>query len=691
VPLSPMAASRAAAVAPALLLLALFSVDATASSAGAAAAAGVRSDVTPLNKVLQMLQDMTAKGKQEKHEEEVEFAEFQAWCDGTQKSTKKSIEQAAAQILQLDADITKAEADAEELAGEIKDLEKSIEQAEGELEESTKVREKERADYLAEHKDLTESVDAIERAITVLKSREADVPQSLIQVRDAPSIPQEAKAVIESFLAQGSMGAPEANAYEFQGGGVVQMLEKLRHKFQDQKLALEKQEMNSKGNFEMLKQKLTDNIKDDKKRKGDKTEAKAQKLEDAAVAKGDLKNTKVTKAADEKKLADALASCQAKSEEFEKNQVVRSEEIKAIEQAMEILQSDDVSGAADKHLPALIQVRHGAQQRALVQLRGKESPEESMRREHLHAFLQSRAQALGSRYLSLAATHANADPMGKVKKMIKDLIVKLMEQANSEADHKAYCDAELATNKQTRTDKQAEVDELTASVEKHETESAQLAEQIAELSDAVSELRKEQSEATAIRQKEKATNEKTIAEAKAAQLAVERATKVLKDFYGKASEASLLQGGAGLEQEMKDATKAPYQGMQSESGGIVGFLEVILSDFARLQTETTSSEEDAANSYQKFMDESNEDVAVKETEIGHKEHKKQETDAATVSLKKELELTQEELGAAEAYYEKLKPDCLDKGLSYEDRVRMREEEIQSLKEALEILSQQDLA
>lgn len=314
-----------------------------------------------------------------------------------------------------------------------------------------------------------------------------------------------------------------------------------------------------------------------------------------------------------------------------------------------------------------------------------------MRREHLHAFLQSRAQALGSRYLSLAATHANADPMGKVKKMIKDLIVKLMEQANSEADHKAYCDAELATNKQTRTDKQAEVDELTASVEKHETESAQLAEQIAELSDAVSELRKEQSEATAIRQKEKATNEKTIAEAKAAQLAVERATKVLKDFYGKASEASLLQGGAGLEQEMKDATKAPYQGMQSESGGIVGFLEVILSDFARLQTETTSSEEDAANSYQKFMDESNEDVAVKETEIGHKEHKKQETDAATVSLKKELELTQEELGAAEAYYEKLKPDCLDKGLSYEDRVRMREEEIQSLKEALEILSQQDLA
>merc|ERR1712039_933150 len=126
-------------------------------------------------------------------------------------------------------------------------------------------------------------------------------------------------------------------------------------------------------------------------------------------------------------------------------------------------------------------------------------------------------------------------------------------------------------------------------------------------------------------------------------------------------------------------------------GGVVGFLEVILSDFARLEAETSSAEDDAASSYEKFMDESNEDIAVKETEIDHKEHKKQDIDAETSSLKKELELTQKELDAALEYYDKLKPDCVDHNLSYEDRVRMREEEIQSLKEALEILNQQDLA
>merc|ERR1719215_2290764 len=338
------------------------------------------------------------------------------------------------------------------------------------------------------------------------------------------------------------------------------------------------------------------------------------------------------------------------------NQVLRAEEVQAIEKATKILLSDEVSGTAGKHLPTLVQLASRHTAAALVQLRGNESPEEAQRRERVVAYLQGRAAKLGSKYLSLVATHASGDPFAKVKKMIKDLIVKLMEQANSEADHKAYCDTELATNKQTRENKQAEVDELTARIEKHESESAQLAQELSELSDAIAELRKQQAEATTIRKQEKATNAQTVADAKAAQVAVEKATKVLKEFYAKAADASLLQGGrasVGLKAEMAEASKAPYKGMQTESGGIFGFLEVILSDFARLEAETSSAEDQQAAAYQKFMDESNQDIAVKETTVGHKEEKKQQTDAETESLKKELELTQEELDAALNYYGKL--------------------------------------
>merc|ERR1719159_2326781 len=110
------------------------------------------------------------------------------------------------------------------------------------------------------------------------------------------------------------------------------------------------------------------------------------------------------------------------------------------------------------------------------------------------------------------------------------------------------------------------------------------------------------------------------------------------------------------------ASLDPYKGMQAGSGGIMGMLEVILSDFARLQTETQTAEESQATSYQKFMDESNEDIAVKEAEIEHKTTAKDTCSETITELNKNLKLTQEELDKALDYYDKLKQQCLDLGL-----------------------------
>merc|ERR1719238_2406935 len=194
----------------------------------------------------------------------------------------------------------------------------------------------------------------------------------------------------------------------------------------------------------------------------------------------------------------------------------------------------------------------------MVFLRG-----EGAAQQRVAAFLQDRAKNLGSKYLALVASHAADDPFGKVKKMIKDLIVRLMEEANSEADMKAYCDTELATNKQTREDKQAEVEELSATVEKLEAESAKLQEEIQALSDAVAKLRQEQAEATSMRNEEKARNAQTVADAKDGQAAVEKATQLLKEFYGNAADGfdksdygfSLSQQNAGetMRQQMNQA------------------------------------------------------------------------------------------------------------------------------------------
>jgi hypothetical protein len=303
---------------------------------------GLALDVTPLQKVVQMLESVKAKGEKEKHEEEVEFAKFHEWCDVVRADKTRSIKELGDEIMQKSADIDKAEADAETLGEEIAELEGEISKLTAEHNAAKAVRAKEKADYQAAHKDISESIDAIERAANVLRKKTGDIAQSLLQVSSSKFIDDKSKAVINSFLAIDSEGAPQANAYEFQSGGVIDLLAKLKHKFEDQKLTLEKEEMNTNANFEVLAQQLTDDIKADTESKDKKTAMKAKRLGDAAQAKGDKKVAETSKAEDEKTLSDTSAECKATSVDFENNQVTRAGEIKAIKKAIEILGSDAV-------------------------------------------------------------------------------------------------------------------------------------------------------------------------------------------------------------------------------------------------------------------------------------------------------------------------------------------------------------
>jgi len=114
-------------------------------------------------------------------------------------------------------------------------------------------------------------------------------------------------------------------------------------------------------------------------------------------------------------------------------------------------------------------------------------------------------------------------------------------------------------------------------------------------------------------------------------------------------------------------------------------LEVILSDFQRLESETTTEETSAAKEYETFSTDSAEDRETKRKSAYHKGNAKSKVEHNIHLAVKELKLTQKDLDAALEYFEKLKPSCVDAGISYEDRVAQRENEIQSLKEALKIL------
>merc|ERR1712048_488740 len=222
----------------------------------------------------------------------------------------------------------------------------------------------------------------------------------------------------------------------------------------------------------------------------EKAEAKAQALQSKADAESDLQDTTTTRDADQAYLNDLVATCEQKASDFESRQQLRAEEIEAIEKAIEIISSGAVSGNADKHLPAMLQ---GS---SLAQLRSTGGSEAQAR---VAEYLSQQGTKLGSRVLSLMATRVADDPFAKVKKMIKDLIVKLMEEANEEAEHKGWCDTELSTNEQTRKEKTEAVEMLHAELDQLEASIAKLSEDVAELTAEVARLTGAMAESTKMR------------------------------------------------------------------------------------------------------------------------------------------------------------------------------------------------
>merc|ERR1719515_372196 len=628
-------------------------------------------------------------------DEEVKFAAYKQFCEGTSEEKKTNIADATSEIEDLQASIQKAESDAAVLAEDIAGLDEDIAGWTEDIKEGTALREKQKADYETTLRDYEESLDALDRAIVVLKKQSADVPQAMMllqRVAATHKVPASARRTIEAFLSLQSrqdplsVTAPQAAGYEFQSGGVVEMLENLRDKFQKEKNDLEKDEMGAEHAFNLMQMELKDSISAAESMRATKAKMKAGKEADAATDKGSLADTTASKTEDEKYLEDLVAQCEQKSNDFASRQQLRAEELEAIQKAIEIISSPEVAGNAGKHLSLAQSFALRASHMSKHKSKGHMEPT-------VVAYLQGRAanlQSKGLRMLAMQVAETEremADPFAKVKKMIDSMITKLLEEANEESDKKGWCDKEMAVNGQTREDKTEEVNTLTAEMDKLKADIMKLGQQIADLSTAITEIDSAMAEATDIRLAEKEKNKNTIEDAKAAQTAVGQAISVLKDFYAKAATATaLVQGKQTPEEEAPETFDEPYTGMGGASGGVVGLLEVIESDFNKLEAETAAAEDEAAKEYDRFMAESKKDKAVKTADMDYKKKTKTQKESDLSDTTGDLKGTEKELQSALFYYEKLKPQCVDAGVSYEERVAKREAEIESLKTALKILS-----
>jgi len=298
-------------------------------------------------------------------------------------------------------------------------------------------------------------------------------------------------------------------------------------------------------------------------------------------------------------------------------------------------------------------------------------------RQRLVSKLKEMSSKFGSYALMEMAGSAAMDPFVKIRGLIEDMIAKLLKEAQEAATHEAFCQEEMGKSETSKEQKTATSDKLTARIDKAETSVAELTQDIKTLTAEIGEIDKAQAEATAMRNKENEDYKKASSDFKQSAEAVAKAIEVLKTYY----EGSFIQVAS-----TKRAGPALGGAKSDTASTIISVLEMAEEDFTTLLAETEETESAAVKAFETLSDENKVSKATKQTEVKAKTSNVKSLKVSLSHHKEDFDSVSAELDAVNAYLEKLKPECESKAMSYAEKKAAREAEIESLKEALEILS-----
>jgi hypothetical protein len=618
---------------------------------------------TGMTKVVSMLEELSKKVDEEGKEEAKQWAKYEQWGKDTKKSTADDIKTLGDDITGFKGAIADAETQIGKAQKTLDEKLPEIVKLETELADETKTwNEKKKAITLKEADALAGSV-ACTAAMQHLDALGFVETQSVLN-----ALSPKHRAILTPLLQ--TEQTPRAAAYEKKSSSIKDMIKKLKDKFLQEEKDAQAEFTKEKSAFNSLKidnrasfKAATQAVTDAKQTKADNEQTKAEKEQS-------LSETEVSKKKQEDFLEEVTKQLDEKTKIFNQRKKMREDEKAAIDKAKGVIE-----GMTSFMQVSLLQIDGRAQQ----------SPASTSAIQRASELLSMAGARLKSPELSQLALKAAADPFVKVRAMIEALINRLQQQAAQEAERDQWCKGELSRSEATRNKLTADIEKETAEKEQTEGELFGLKEQIAVAKATSAARAAELKDATALREQEKKDNKKAIEDAGKAKKTVDSAIKILKDFYAEAANAkvTLVQAQAAPAPEL--GFDKAYTG-NTGNVGVVGLLETISSDFERVAKETAEEEKEAKAEFTKFERESRVATAGLDQEAKNKEAEKANLDKRLADLKSAIAANKKDLEAADKYYnEDLTKSCLDTGLSYEERVQKRNDEIKSLEDALKIL------
>lgn len=636
-----------------------------------------------VSKVVALLKDMQAQLEKEAEADEEVYSKLACWCETNDKGKTKAIADAESRLATLGGTIEQMSAMSTTLHQEIDGLKKEIAKNEKSLEVATALREKQKAEFVAEEKEMVQSISALKSAIVVLSKHHGGSAAAFLNNKMLLKAFNTVRAQMEkhSVLLQGTItpsqrrtissfvqtGAkqPTFKAYTPQSGQIFGILDQMRATFEADLSNSQKEEMESEAAYQDLKKAKEEQIATAQASLDEKSEALADTDQTLAQAKEDTQDTQAALDADTKFLAELKKKCAMTDKEWEERQKMRQTELEATAKAIAILSGDDARDTFSRTF-SFMQVS---------------TEHEDMRRAAAHALSKVASK---SRELAALVDSVRLDPFTKVKKAIDDMIASLLKEKAEEIKHKDFClegfqKNEVATQKKDHT-KVGLVSKI-ASLKQTITEATA---GIKTLEMEIADLKTQAQRAKEDREMEKKEFEGVVADQRETQGLLQSALDVLKDVYG--AGVVLVQ----TEQESRHH-QAPPPGFSTykkstDSTGIIMLIEQLIADAKELEAKTTHDEEQAVKEYDEFVETNDASLKAKDDAIVTLTSQK-------ATAKKDLAEAESELDGTLAELESLGNEAADLHKScdytiknFDVRQEARDQEVNALREAKAYLS-----
>jgi len=575
------------------------------------------------------------------------------------------------------------------LQTQIAGLEQEVKKNVDSLETAKALRTKQKADFVAEEKEMVQSISALNSAVVVLSKHHSSV--ALVSATSV--VTQVAKALehikSHSDLLQGTItphqkralaafvqgvGGGKAAPYQPASSEIFGILKQMKTTFEADLSESQKEELANQQAFDELKVAKEEEIASGQASLKEKQQNIARADSLLAESKEEREDLEASLGTDQAFLTELKTKCAMTDKEWGERQQMRRDEIASVAEAIGILSSDDAKDLFSKvfNAPSFLQLAAhglGARKQAVAVL--------------------SKLAASDPR-LSALATSARLDAFTRVKQAIDEMVAQLTKEAEEEIVHRDSCIEDLNANEKWAAKEVHTKESLISKLDTLAMQNTTQTRSIQGLQAEVAELETQLERARENRDKEKAEFESTVADQKATQSLLEQALAVIKSRYeAKAEEAKEFvqahQKGTRGEQAPPEGF-GKYEKSTGHANGAVGLLEHIISDSKRLQQESTQAEKDATEAFTLFSDATKASLLAKNNNIIDLKAQRSKTEEDIASTKSELGDSMDELESLTKSRADLKGNCDFFIQNFDIRSEARSQEIESLRQAKAYLS-----